>query len=316
MKRIRRYIQFFLLMTLAILLVSACSGNAPKNTASSDARSLTSECRVIKHDLSETCVPVNPSRVVALDLHTTSIVLSLGIKPIGGDIQDRFLSHLKGELEGVQNTGNPPNLEKIALLKPDLIMGWKLSGEKAYNQLSQIAPTVLMEWEDDGKWKEMLIFYAEVLGKTNTAEQLMRDYYQRIEEFKQQMGDRLKQTQVSVIRIYQGLIHFKLKDSFPGTILEDAGLPRPPAQDREGFGIQISKERIRDADGDVIFVFHTGEDEVQTDIEKLKKDPLWLQLNAVRQGRIYQVPYYWFGFGSQAANLVIDDLFKYLVKEQ
>jgi len=52
-------------------------------------------------------------------------------------------------------------------------------------------------------------------------------------------------------------------------------------------------------------------------MEKLEGDPLWSQLEAVQQGNIYQVNgSYWIGTGPIAANLVIDDLFRYLVEEK
>ncbi|UKO96864.1 hypothetical protein [Nostoc sp. UHCC 0870] len=45
------------------------------------------------------------------------------------------------------------------------------------------------------------------------------------------------------------------------------------------------------------------------------KHPLWKQLNAVQAGKVYKVENsYWGGSGYIAANLVLDDLFKYLVK--
>jgi iron complex transport system substrate-binding protein len=40
---------------------------------------------------------------------------------------------------------------------------------------------------------------------------------------------------------------------------------------------------------------------------------LWQQLNAVKQGKVYQVPDYWIGYGPLAANAVIDDLYKYIL---
>ncbi|MDJ0593425.1 MAG: hypothetical protein QNJ72_26140 [Pleurocapsa sp. MO_226.B13] len=50
-------------------------------------------------------------------------------------------------------------------------------------------------------------------------------------------------------------------------------------------------------------------------MKQLKADPLWSKLNAVQQGKVYDVPSYWIGMGPIAANLVLDDLFKYLVEK-
>jgi hypothetical protein len=48
-------------------------------------------------------------------------------------------------------------------------------------------------------------------------------------------------------------------------------------------------------------------------LQSVKTDPLWLQLTAVQQGRVYEVPGYWIGSGILAANAVLDDLERYLV---
>jgi iron complex transport system substrate-binding protein len=49
--------------------------------------------------------------------------------------------------------------------------------------------------------------------------------------FKAQMGQ-LKQTSVSLIGVYPEGIFIFFQNSFGGTILQDIGLSRPPAQDR------------------------------------------------------------------------------------
>ena len=101
--------------------------------------------------------------------------------------------------------------------------------------------------------------FAETLGKTAEAEQVMKNYQARIEEFKARMGDRADEFDVSIVRVYPTHVNLYLKDSFCGTVVADAGLSRPPAQDLTAaeastlFGnpIQytISREKLSDADG-------------------------------------------------------------------
>jgi iron complex transport system substrate-binding protein len=171
--------------------------------------------------------------------------------------------------------------------------------------------------------------YAEVLGKTAEAEQAMARYYQRLEDFQQQMGTRAAGIDVSIVRVYPTHINLYLKDSFCGTVVADAGLSRPPSQDLTASEAQrlfsnpiqyeVSREKIPEVDGDVIFLWTYGyQDEIaqqaQAEKDKLKADPLWSTLSAVQQGYVYEVPGYWIGDGPIAANLIIDDLFKYLVE--
>ncbi|MGV2828126.1 ABC transporter substrate-binding protein [Myxosarcina sp. GI1(2024)] len=50
-----------------------------------------------------------------------------------------------------------PNLETIAALKPDLILGAKgWDSQNNYKLLSQIAPTVIAEVETSGEWKKKI----------------------------------------------------------------------------------------------------------------------------------------------------------------
>jgi iron complex transport system substrate-binding protein len=222
-------------------------------------------------------------------------------------------------LNHIRDIGSPPNLEIILALKPDLILGCAYLRD-VYNHAAQIAPTVIVPIETSSDWKTVFSMMADVLSKTDTAKQFMNEYNARLAELRSQLGDRLNSTQVSVIRIYPDHISLYAKDVFIGTILEDAGLSRPPSQDQDISAIDISKESIQDADGDVIFVWTYGSNEqlaksAQTALEKLHADPLWQDLNAVKQRKVYIVPSYWIGAGPLSANKVIDDLFQYLVNQ-
>lgn len=327
-------IQLYLLVLIAFGLVCACSGNLPQDSASpgsqlpkgdSPAQTASepeSPCRMVKHSLGETCVPAHPQRVVALASDAVVNLLSLGIQPIGA--VSNIPSLVLDKLTDVEIIGysEQVNIEKILLLKPDLILAHKWNTEAVYDKLSKIAPTVV----DDrriGEWKEVFGLHAEALGMTDQAKQLMAQYDQRVERFKAQMGERLKQTTVSLIGVYPEGIFIFFKNSFGGTILKDIGLPRPPAQDRSNsrmIGEMISKELMHYADGDVIFAWSYSDtlgtlQSAREKLNRLESNPLWLKLRAVQQGRVYEVGDHWTIGSPLTANLVLDDLFKYLVEE-
>ncbi|NEQ31407.1 MAG: iron-siderophore ABC transporter substrate-binding protein [Leptolyngbya sp. SIO4C5] len=277
----------------------------------------------MQHSLGEVCIPLNPQRVVVLGAGFDTL-LSLGIKPVGSTESGRKdYSYLKNKAKDIEDVGNAnsPNLEAIAALKPDLILGFDYRDRKNYELLSQIAPTVLHEWRGTGEddWKSLMNQMAEALGKTDRAEQILTDYNARIEKFQSQMGDRLKQTEVSIVRVQQGRILLYLEDSACGSVVADAGFPRPDHQTKfKEPDVSISKELLYKADADVIFLWTLGVDEEaaqksQTALKELRADPLWSNLNAVRQDKVYEVPSRWISIGPTAANLVLDDLFKYFV---
>ncbi|ASC71759.1 putative siderophore-binding lipoprotein YfiY [Halomicronema hongdechloris C2206] len=326
----RRWLAIALAGMLA--LVVACGGRSPDSATPPDRPDeTTSSCHVVSHAKGETCVPSDPQRVVALG--NLEYVLALGVQPIGSDDVTSPKAYLKDEVEGITNVGggNAPSLEKILSLKPDLILGGEYL-DLNYRAMSQIAPTVLVPFDYSGEWKRFFREVAIALDRRDQAEQVMAEYDARIEEFQRAMGgaERLSQLDVSIVRVYPDRVNLYLKDSFCGTIVADAGLSRPPSQDLTaaeanaltGNPIQysISRERLLDADGDVIFLWtYGGNDQLirqaHSQKARLQTDPLWSQLQAVQQGRVYEVPSYWIGDGPLAANAVLDDLFKYLVED-
>ena len=317
-KRLYRSISWFLLGLAVVIAITAC------NTPTQPNSTLTENCRTIKHAMGETCVPFNPQRIVVLDSVMLENTIALDEKPVGSPLE-YVMSPVS--TEGIEDLGDVEaiNIERVLALKPDLILG--LADSTApYPQLSQIAPTVLIEFNHSGEWKEHFAFVGEVLGKSEQVKQIMADYYQRIEKLKQNINRDVSETQVSVVRIYPTHINLYTKAGFIGTVLEDAGLSRPPSQDLDlketerltGDTIQytISREVIDRADGDAVFVIVGDWDtKIKDVLTSLKADPLWSKLEAVEQGKVYEVGDYWIGSGPIAANAVLDDLFKHLVEE-
>ncbi len=146
------------------LLLSACSGGTTnpgtgasgtagqqQNTEATAPASQTSSDkeapRVIKHAMGETTVNGTPKRVVILTNEGTEALLAVGVKPIGAVqswVGSPWYNHIKDEMQDVTVVGDElqPNIEMIASLKPDLIIGNKVRQEKIYEQLNQIAPTI------------------------------------------------------------------------------------------------------------------------------------------------------------------------------
>ncbi|MFP4099136.1 iron-siderophore ABC transporter substrate-binding protein [Coleofasciculus sp.] len=316
--RIKRiYQQLFLFGLLAVLVV-ACNQSSVSETSTS------TNCPMVDHVAGETCVPLNPERVVVLGVPTLANALALGIKPVGSILyfdKTSSPSYLEGKLDGIElvGTGNQPNLEKILILEPDLIIAMNDSG-LSYDQMSQIAPTVVDNWYGYSDWKEHFNFVAEVLGKTEESKQVWAHYEQRIQELRAALGDHYQDTEVSFVRVCCGRLATDVKNSFSGMILDDVGLSRPSAQDVEVKGglVFLSEELITDMDGDIIFVVvDEGDDDAQKMFEQLQQKPLWNKLKAVQQGRVYTVNLQtWRGGNPLAAYAVIDDLFKYLVDNE
>lgn len=298
---------------LASLALAACGGGSESGDSSGGG----GDTRTVEHAAGTTEIQGEPERVVVLDTGELDSAMTLGVTPVGATEVvpgEGFPDYLEGagEIEPVGAIAEP-NLEKIATLEPDLILSSELRDEGNYEELSEIAPTVFTE-TTGAPWRENFELHAEALGKQEEAEEVVSDYESRLEEFKSEVPE--PRPEASVVRftgpddtrIYQ-------KDSFIGTVLEDAGVPRPEPQDVDEFAIEdVSQEAIPQMDGDVIFTTVYGGDEGDTDISDFTSDELWQQLEAVQNDRVYQVSddLWMLGIGYTAANGVLDDLEQYI----
>lgn len=299
---------------LAVLALAGCGGGE----AGSGGGTTESDGRFVETSMGRVEVPESPKRVVVLDTGELDSAMTLGVTPVGAveAVEGKgYPSYLEGT-EEIENVGTieQPNLEKIAALKPDLILSSKLRHEKIYDQLSEIAPTVFTE-TTGVTWKENFDLHAQALNKLDEAKQAKTEYQERIDEFRRAIGE--DPPEVSVVRFLPGDTRIYQKESFIGTILEDAGLPRPESQDVEDFAIlNASQELIPKMGGDVIFTTVYGPEKDST-IEEMTSDPLWRRLDAVREGRVYEVSddLWMLGIGYTAAEGVLDDLNRYLIEE-
>jgi len=315
----RIFLGWLILGILGFTLVTACNHHTSQTISSSPKLPVT-ECRIIKHTMGETCVPIHPQRVVTLSSSTLGNVLALGVKPIGttNEIhqEDKSLTSVKDKTEEIKLIGlSQPNLEATLLLKPDLIVGvdWFKS---IYPQLSKIAPTVLGEL-DYPTWEKHLSFVAEALGKQASEKALWNRYYQRMEDLKLALGTRYQDKKISFIYIWNDQISIDAKNSFAGSILSDALLQRPASQNIDApYGaVEISLEELEKADGDILFVatYARGGGGNQF-FEKIQQNPLWKNLKAVQENHVYLVDFTaWAATHMLGTDAVIDDLYKYLV---
>lgn len=319
-----RWLGLSLLASLTFSLVAACGGDTSQQS-STGTQSSASACQTIQHQLGETCVPTNPQRIVATDEIALETSLALGLKPIGAaepNLVGSRSRHLAGKVDDVVSLGktNQLSLERISQLNPDLILGSGFSLENNYDQFSQIAPTVAFNYVDNHHaWQSTLQRVGEMLNRSQQARQQLENYQDRVEKLRREMGDRLDTTEISVVRFYaDGRLEFRDSSSFPGSVLEDVGLPRPEVQygnsNSDSTYKLVSPERLDLLDGDVMFVaLDAGAGEA---FAEFQKDPLWQKLEAVQNNQVFTVDSgYWIFGNVLAANAILDDLFKYLVEE-
>ncbi|GAE06474.1 ABC transporter substrate-binding protein [Paenibacillus sp. JCM 10914] len=193
-------------------------------------------------------------------------------------------------MDGVVNLGseNQPNLEEIAALKPDVIIGSKTRHEAIYSQLSGIAPTVMTE--EVHIWKESLALTAQALNKQDEETAFLQRWEHEVAEFKEKMGDKLN--------LEVGILDFRadhariVHTGFSALVLDELGIARPTEQQGEDWGVKlVSKENIPQMDADILFdQTSTSRDDGRLDLRKeWTEHPLWKNLRAVQTQRVYEV---------------------------
>ncbi|MBZ0295208.1 MAG: iron-siderophore ABC transporter substrate-binding protein [Anaerolineae bacterium] len=294
-----------------------------------------SECedgfRLFEHELLATepvCIPENPQRIVAVDRFSLETLLAVGIVPAASSDIDTFLSdfsYLAEQAADVMDIGNPPNLELVLNVQPDLIIGIEPRIADVQQELAEIAPTVSITFTTSENWKAVVEAIGAVVNETEAVEAAFDQYNARIETLKESLADQ-QAPEISVVFPYQEFIFAYLMDTFLGTILADAGLSIPQAQTavteetETTFRLSLTKEQLNLLDGDYIFVwmYSTGpedDEENQRLLDDLVSDPLWQTLSAVQAGHVTtEIGGYWIGSSLIAANAVIDDLFTYIAE--
>ncbi|WP_282936018.1 iron-siderophore ABC transporter substrate-binding protein [Paenibacillus sp. RC67] len=325
-----RAIKMILVLFLA-LAVSACGqssatgGGEKSNGSSADGGKPTQSTaanteKTIKHAMGTATLKKKPERVVVLFNGAVDIVIALGVKPVGAVEswdQKPWYNYLRPQMEGVKNLGDElqPNVEAIMALKPDLIIGQKTRDEKIYPQLNSIAPTIIMEELFD--WKENMKITAEALYKEDEAAKFFSDWDKRVAEFKQKVGNKLANTEVSLIRFEKDGSARIYVTGFAGTIFKELGLSRPKAQQVEGKNVVnlTSKEQMSQLDGD--FIFDITQSTSDPNHAKSQNDwtshPLWKGLKGVKNDKYFKVDVVSWNLsgGALAAKALLDDLYKY-----
>lgn len=249
----------------------------------------------------------------------------VGATTFEGDA-DPFASFLPDEeTDPITSVGYTElNLEVIAGLDPDLIVGSEQFMADAYPRLSEVAPAVAIDYIPQVDWKADERLLGDVLGRRQAIDEHIAAYEARVASLREALGDRLDDLTVTCIRLVEDEIRVHTRFHFAGAVLHEVGIQRPVPQRSDDPDENImtwSAERIADLDADVIlFMVGGGGFDAATAAQALARyedNPLWLGLTAVRRTAVHAVdPTYWLSGGVRAANLILDDLTEYLAVEK
>lgn len=317
-----KFFKIALFSIMSIFLLAACGGNQEKTTEKNEPAKTEETSYTVEHAMGSTPIKGTPKKVVILTNEGTEALLAMGVTPVAAVKSwtgDPWYSHIADKMKDVKVVGTESevNVEAIAALKPDLIIGNKMRQEKIYEQLSAIAPTVFAETLR-GDWKVNFSLYAKAINKEDEGNKVLKDYESRITDLKEQLGDKTNM-KVSMVRFMAGDVRIYHKDTFSGIILNDLGFARPESQNVDDFAERnVTKERIPAMDGDILFYFtyDTGDSKASQLEKEWLADPLFKNLDVSKKGEVHKVDdTIWNTAGGVlAANLMLDDIEKIFLK--
>ncbi|SNR64708.1 ABC transporter substrate-binding protein [Blastococcus mobilis] len=292
---------------VAAMALSSCGSSADDTEEASAQESGSVETRSVDHVLGTTEVPVDPQRVVTLDTPHLDTALSLDITPVGSvqsDVATGFPEYLDDRTEGIEVVGTieEPDLEAIAALQPDLILSSSVRHEAIYEQLSQIAPTVLTDYTEG--WRAMFTTTADALNRAEEGAEALAGYDARADQVGEAVG--AEGATASIVRFLPEETRIYGPETFSGSVLTDVGFALPQLSYDEYSMAYVSAEEIGQADADVVFSTAYGDPGATT---KGGVTAVWEFLEAVPDCAFEVDDDEWMlGIGLLGAEVVLEDV--------
>lgn len=244
------------------------------------------------HKFGQTTVPQEPKRIVSLSFIGHDFLLSLGVRPIAlrkwyGDYPFGVWPWAQKALGGAKPDVmfGEINLEQIATLKPDLILGlWSGMTDKQYEILSQIAPTIAPEeqYGDFGTpWQQMTRTIGKAVGKSRQAEEAIIKVEEKFAKIRDDHPD-WKGKSGSIV--WAGELGAYTSSDLRGRFVSELGFEISKAVNDMGskdlFYVIVSREKLDPIDTDILIWLDSG-----TAAQHINRLPLRHTTRAYREGR-------------------------------
>lgn len=307
----RRGVSLLAGVVAAALLLTACAGTPETEDASATPSEETT--RVVSTEQGEVTIPASPERVVVVNANLTGYLYALDI-PVhasfsesnANDSEYPSWAEYAEEDDTTLLSWSPDGLplEEILAEAPDLIIGGGQGlpagqARDAYEELTQIAPTVLLS-ADLLSWQDQLSFIADVFDVPDRESELLDAYKERVEEISASIA--LPENPVVYLML--------LADGSPFLLPEDSQLPQTladlgfepdtvvadhPDYVDAAFGtgdsIELSREQITQA-FTAPTLFYLGWNGVVPEADALTGDPIYSTLPAVVGSNSFELPYW------------------------
>ena len=304
MKKINLLYLLAILAIISGLLLYYLPDMTAGHNAESNKTSQTFKEKTIVHDFGTTELKKAPKRIVILDNLYGEILDPLHITPVGattGQADSQEFSTLfkkqykDAKVVSVGWQGNP-DLDKIAELKPDLIL---MTGEQEdlYDELSEIAPTVGYQINTDENWDyhETSLKVAEIFDKRDEMKKDLDRLDAREAVFAENVKAKFGDQKLLYLRVTDNDIRYYAYGHF-GYLYDTYHFNRAETFNPDDMFQVIDPDKLKDINPDLLIVQADSQELLDN---KLKNTPVWTSLKAVQNNKVIYADYstYMLGFG-------------------
>ncbi|WP_455454902.1 ABC transporter substrate-binding protein [Streptococcus salivarius] len=304
MKKINLLYLLAILAIISGLLLYYLPDMTSGHNAESNQTSQTFKEKTIVHDFGTTELKKVPKRIVILDNLYGEILDPLHITPVGAttgqaDSQE-FSTLFKKQYKDakVVSVGwqGSPDLDKIAELKPDLIL---MTGEQEdlYEDLSEIAPTVGYQINTDENWDyhETSLKVAEIFDKRDEMKKDLDRVDAREAVFAENVKAKFGNQKLMYLRVTDNDIRYYAYGHF-GYLYDTYHFNRAETFNPDDMFQVIDTDKLKDINPDLLIVQADSQELLDN---KLKNNPVWSSLKAVQNNKVIYADYstYMLGFG-------------------
>ncbi|MDR6226072.1 ABC transporter substrate-binding protein [Desmospora profundinema] len=290
----KRWWMWGLSLLFPIMMVTGCGSASEAEREEGKGRE---EALAIEDFSGETLTfDAPPKRIVTLTTGDTEMIYALGGEVVGRPATNGPVVPTEAEAAEEVGHAHEVNLEKLASLDPDVVVGHARLNQKDRQAIEEMGIPVLMTQADSLKdLQRSAEMFGELLGKTGEAEKLVADLG-KLEERSEDNG-------VKALLVYgaPGAYLAALPSSLNGEILRLAGGDNLAEDDPElkeyPQYAQLDMERVVKADPEVIYLITHGDPEkVKAGFkQEMKKNPAWNRLSAVKDDNVVILPPHLFG---------------------
>ena len=304
MKKINLLYLLAILAIISGLLLYYLPDMTSGHNAESNQTSQTFKEKTIVHDFGTTELKKAPKRIVILDNLYGEILDPLDITPVGAttgqsdsqEFSTLFKKQYKdAKVVSVGWQGNP-DLDKIAELKPDLIL---MTGEQEdlYEELSEIAPTVGYQINTDENWDyhETSLKVAEIFDKRDEMKKDLDRLDAREAVFAENVKAKFGNQKLMYLHVTDNDIRYYAYGHF-GYLYDTYHFNRAETFNPDDMFQVIDPDKLKDINPDLLIVQADSQELLDN---KLKNTPVWTSLKAVQNNKVIYADYstYMLGFG-------------------